>query len=106
MSGTDSVSIFTEGTFEEQVRSLAPSTAFLNCELFKIQELVDYVVRNRTEDERTSAIRSFQGALKSKDGNPLEEDKEKRKFIFSKVLAEVKGLGDGSEKGNFRHSNL
>jgi translation initiation factor 3 subunit M len=81
-SVTDSVSVFAEGTFEEQ-----------------IQELVNYVVRNRSEEERASFIRPFQDALKTEEGKkPIEEDEVRRKKIFSMVLTEVKGLGEGSEK--------
>ncbi|KAF8165632.1 hypothetical protein B0H34DRAFT_671432 [Crassisporium funariophilum] len=81
-SATDSVSIFAEGTFEEQ-----------------ILELVAYIVRNRSEEERASFTGPFQNALKSGEGRkPIEEDENRRKLILSKVLADVKGLGDGSDK--------
>ncbi|KAF7355712.1 Eukaryotic translation initiation factor 3 subunit M [Mycena sanguinolenta] len=84
----DSVAIFAEGTFEEQ-----------------IQELVNYIVRNRSEEERTAFIRPFQDALKTEPGKkPLDEDDGRRRKIFSMVVVEVKTLGDGSEKG--RLSNL
>ncbi|KAJ7223935.1 hypothetical protein C8J57DRAFT_232237 [Mycena rebaudengoi] len=79
---SDSVAIFAEGTFEEQ-----------------IQELVNYVVRNRSEEERTAFIRPFQEALKTDAGKkPLEEDDDRRRKILSMVLVDVKTLGDGSEK--------
>ncbi|KAF8806297.1 PCI-domain-containing protein [Phlegmacium glaucopus] len=78
----DSVSIFAEGTFEEQ-----------------ILELVAYIVRNRSEDERNTFVAPFQNALKSAEGKkPIEEDENRRKLIISKVLADVKGLGEGSDK--------
>ncbi|KAJ7167617.1 hypothetical protein C8R46DRAFT_1093603 [Mycena filopes] len=78
----DSVAIFAEGTFEEQ-----------------IQELVNYIVRNRSEEERTAFIRPFQDVLKTESGKkPLEEDDERRRKIFSMVVVDVKTLGDGSEK--------
>ncbi|RDB19879.1 Eukaryotic translation initiation factor 3 subunit M [Hypsizygus marmoreus] len=82
MTGTDSVSVFAEGTFEEQ-----------------IQELVNYIVRNRSEEERAAFIRPFQDALKTEEGQKtLEEDADRRKRIFSMALVEVKGLGDGSDR--------
>ncbi|KAJ6515439.1 PCI domain-containing protein [Mycena sanguinolenta] len=78
----DSVAIFAEGTFEEQ-----------------IQELVNYVVRNRSEEERTAFIRPFQDALKTEPGKkPLDENEDRRRKVFSMVVVEVKTLGDGSEK--------
>ncbi|KAG6910774.1 hypothetical protein DXG01_007661 [Tephrocybe rancida] len=82
MAVTDSVSVFAEGTFEEQ-----------------IQELVNYIVRNRSEDERAAFIRPFQDALKTPEGKkPLEEDVERKRNLFQMVAVEVKSLGDGSEK--------
>jgi translation initiation factor 3 subunit M len=82
MSSTDSVSVFAEGTFEEQ-----------------IQELVNYVVRNKSEEDRAAFIKPFQDALKTVENQKLlEEDVDRQKKIFLMVLREVKGLGDGSEK--------
>ncbi|KAF9481875.1 PCI domain-containing protein [Pholiota conissans] len=79
---TDSVSIFAEGTFEEQ-----------------IFELLSYIGRNRSEDERASFVSPFQNALKSGEGKkPLDEDEPRRKLILSKLLQEVRGLGDGTDK--------
>jgi hypothetical protein len=68
---------------------------------------VNYIVRNRSEDERASFIRPFQEAFKTADGDKsVEEDEERRKAVFSMVLTEVGGLGDGSEKGQLlTHSN-
>lgn len=70
----------------------------------QIQELVNYVVRNRSEEDRAAFIKPFQDALKTGEGQkPLEEDIDRRKKIFLMVLNQVKGLGDGSEKGAVRH---
>ncbi|KIK67678.1 hypothetical protein GYMLUDRAFT_36413 [Collybiopsis luxurians FD-317 M1] len=77
MSLTDSVSVFAEGTFEEQV-----------------QELVTYILRNLPEDQRPAAIRPFQDAIASAD---VQNDDGKRK-IFTSVLSQINGLGDGQEK--------
>ncbi|KAK7470302.1 hypothetical protein VKT23_001733 [Stygiomarasmius scandens] len=82
MSATDSVSVFAEGTFEEQ-----------------IQELVNYIIRTRPEEERIAFIHPFQDAMKIGEGQkPMEEDQERKKKVFAMVLSEVKGLGDGNEK--------
>ncbi|KAF8204770.1 PCI domain-containing protein [Pholiota molesta] len=79
---TDSVSIFAEGTFEEQ-----------------IFELLSYIGRNRSEDERASFVAPFQNALKPGEGKkPLDEDEPRRKLILSKLLQEVRGLGDGTDR--------
>ncbi|KAK0206856.1 PCI domain-containing protein [Desarmillaria ectypa] len=81
MAVTDSISVFAEGTFEEQ-----------------IQELVFYLVRNQDE-ERSVLVRPFQDAFKTENKQkPLAEDTERRQNIFAMVVAEVKGLGDGSDK--------
>lgn len=67
--------------------------------LSQIQELVNYIVRHRSEEERSAFIRPFQDALKTEGKKPIEEDEERRKRIFSMALVEVKGLGDGSDRG-------
>ncbi|KAJ4479179.1 hypothetical protein J3R30DRAFT_3475092 [Lentinula aciculospora] len=82
MSVTDSVSVFAEGTFEEQV-----------------QELVNYLVRNQPDEERAASIRPFQEALSTVEGQkPLSEDEERRRKIFVKILSAIKGLGHGQER--------
>lgn len=61
---------------------------------------MNYIVRNRSEEERGSFIRPFQDVLKTEEGKkPIEEDEERRKTILAMVLSEVKGLGEGTEKG-------
>ncbi|KAJ8086989.1 hypothetical protein PM082_005814 [Marasmius tenuissimus] len=82
MAVADSVSVFAEGTFEEQ-----------------IQELVNYIVRNRPEEERATFIRPFQDALKTEGGQKrIDEDEDRRRKTISMVISEVKGVGDGNEK--------
>ncbi|EDR12258.1 uncharacterized protein LACBIDRAFT_311474 [Laccaria bicolor S238N-H82] len=82
VTSTDSISIFAEGTYEEQ-----------------ILELSTYLVRNRPEEERLAFTSPLRDAFRSKEGNSLiEVDEARRKLIFSKVFDEVKGLGDGNEK--------
>jgi translation initiation factor 3 subunit M len=67
---------------------------------FQIQELVTYLVRPRTEDERGAFIRPFQDALKTPEGaKPLDEDANRRRKIVLMVIDEVKEVGEGTEKG-------
>ncbi|KXN92352.1 Eukaryotic translation initiation factor 3 subunit M [Leucoagaricus sp. SymC.cos] len=78
----DSVAIFNEGTFEEQ-----------------ILELVEFVARSRPEDERGTYIASFKGDLKiEEDQKPLEEDTSRKRAVFVKLLGEIKQLGEGNDK--------
>ncbi len=58
-----------------------------------------YIVRNQDE-ERSVLLRPFQDAFKTEnEKKSLAEDPERRQNIFAMVMAEVKGLGDGSDKG-------
>ncbi|KAK7696295.1 hypothetical protein QCA50_000949 [Cerrena zonata] len=82
MSATDAVSVFAEGTFEEQ-----------------ILELVNYLALSLPEDQRPPYVQPFQDTLTTPEGQkPLEDDVERRKKILVTVLGEVKGLGEGSER--------
>ncbi|KDQ08890.1 hypothetical protein BOTBODRAFT_59098 [Botryobasidium botryosum FD-172 SS1] len=82
MASTDSISIFTEGTFEEQ-----------------IQELVNYLARGLSEEARVAFIRPFQDVLITREGDrPFAEDADRRRKVIMKVLGEVKGLGEGNER--------
>jgi translation initiation factor 3 subunit M len=64
-------------------------------------EELSYIMRNRSDEERSAFIMPFQNALKPGEGKkPIEEDEQRRKLILSKLMQEVKGLGDGSDKGN------
>ncbi|KAG7097359.1 hypothetical protein E1B28_004710 [Marasmius oreades] len=82
---SDSVSVFAEGTYEEQ-----------------IQELVNYIVRSQPEEERAASILPFQKALKTDESQkPIDQDDKRRKKILSMVLTELaalKGFGDGTDK--------
>ena len=61
---------------------------------------MNYIVRNQSDDERAAFIRPFQDVLKIGEGQqPLEQDEERQKKIFAMVITEVKGFGDGNEKG-------
>ncbi|KAL6309844.1 PCI-domain-containing protein [Sparassis latifolia] len=82
MPATDSVSVFTEGTFSEQIR-----------------ELVVYLARGHPEEERASYIQPFQDVLTVADNEkPIEEDEDRRRKVLTMVVSEVKGLGDGTDK--------
>ena len=66
----------------------------------QIQELVNFLVRNHSDEERTSFIRPFSEALKTEEGNKsLSEDDDRKREIFSHLVPEVKTLGEGTEKG-------
>jgi hypothetical protein len=102
MPVANSVSIFAEGTFEEQVRNIPYKFSWLIMKVLQIQELVNYLVRHRSEEERAAFIRPFQDVLKKEEGRkPIEEDEKRRRKIFAMVLTEVKGLGEGSDKGEY-----
>ena len=61
-----------------------------------------YVVRHQSDEDRAAFIKPFQDALKTDEGQKLlEDDINRRRKIFLMVLREVKGLGDGSEKGAY-----
>ena len=69
-------------------------------EPMKVQELVDYVVRGRSDEERQAVIRSFAEAIKADESKkPFGEDYDRRRHVFTQLLSEVKGLGDGTDKG-------
>jgi translation initiation factor 3 subunit M len=64
-------------------------------------------VRNRPEEERAPFIAPFQNAFKSGEGRkPIKEDESRRKLVLSKLIQEVKGLGDGSDKGTLATHGL
>lgn len=61
---------------------------------------MNYIVRNQSDEERVAFIRPFQDVLKTGEGQkPLEEDEGRRKKIFAMAIQEVRGFGDGNEKG-------
>ncbi|CCM00434.1 uncharacterized protein FIBRA_02466 [Fibroporia radiculosa] len=82
MVATDAVSVFTEGTFSEQIR-----------------ELVDYLARSQPEEAQPAYVQPFAEILETTEGQvAIEEDQSRREKVFIMVLDEVKGLGEGSEK--------
>lgn len=90
MASADSVSVFAEGTFEEQV-----------------QELVDYATRSSPEDERATVLRLFQDIAKPAEGaKPNERDQERKRNALIFVLDQTTSLGDGSEQEIEGYFNL
>ncbi|KAI0685026.1 hypothetical protein BC835DRAFT_1291328 [Cytidiella melzeri] len=82
MPATDLVSVFAEGTFEEQIR-----------------ELVNYLAEGLSDEEKASFIQPFADALVTSEGQKsFDEDEGRRKAVVVKVLGEVKGLGHGSNR--------
>lgn len=97
MFSTDSVSVFAEGTFEEQVYKAYP-TLFKYTHLFsQTQELVEYATRSLPEDERASSLQSFKDIVKDKG----EEDisLEKKREVLEFVLANTTSIGEGTQQG-------
>ncbi|KAG8968542.1 hypothetical protein FRC03_006942 [Tulasnella sp. 419] len=82
MAKADSTTVFTEGTFEEQ-----------------IQELVNYLARGLGEEARVSFIKPFQEIITTQDdGTPISEDEERKRKVITLVLSEVKTLGEGNDR--------
>ncbi|KAI6024521.1 hypothetical protein EDC04DRAFT_2724058 [Pisolithus marmoratus] len=79
---TDSVSVFAEGTFEEQ-----------------IQELVEYTVRGRPDDERASVLQTLKNIVGVEgEEKPAEIDIDHRRSALQLVLDNTKGVGQGTEQ--------
>jgi translation initiation factor 3 subunit M len=88
MATTDSVSVFAEGTFEDQIR-----------------ELVDYLARGLSEDDHQKSfgqILELVNTVPPLEGETPEEppaiSTENQVKVLSLLIPEVKGLGEGSEK--------
>jgi translation initiation factor 3 subunit M len=106
MLKSDSVSLFAEGTFEEQVRGYNALVFTGNnndsSQIIKrkIQELVNYLTRGLSDEARAAFIKPFQEVLITRGSQkPLEEDSDRRRQTIIMVLAEVKNLGQGSDRG-------
>jgi translation initiation factor 3 subunit M len=68
--------------------------------LIQIRELVDYLARGLTEEARIAFIKPFSESLVIKEGEKQsDQDADRRRRIVDLVLAEVKNLGQGSERG-------
>jgi len=113
MATTDSVSVFAEGTFEDQVRVFFSSLSLFTRGLtsdpglrLQIRELVDYLARGLSDDDRQKSFGQVLELVKAEQ--PPEDEtpqappaisQEAQVKVFSLLIPEVKGLGDGSEKG-------
>jgi translation initiation factor 3 subunit M len=61
---------------------------------------VNYLAQSRSEDERAGLLQQFEETLATAEGQkPFEEDEERRRSVVGEVLAQVKDLGQGSERG-------
>ncbi|KZP00225.1 PCI-domain-containing protein [Calocera viscosa TUFC12733] len=90
MASGDSIIIFSEGTFQEQ-----------------IQELVNYLARGLSQDDRITYIKPYQDVLITPaGGRPIAEDEERRQKTVEMVVAGVKGLGEGNEREQEGFFNL
>lgn len=66
----------------------------------QIQELVDYLARGRSDEERIAYIKPFVEALMPKEGRkPFDEDEARRRGVLEMVLSRVQNMGDGTERG-------
>lgn len=76
----------------------------------QITELAAYIAQSRPEPERAPYVQSIEQKLAIEEGQtPLSEDIERRREVFSAVFGDVKGLGEGTERGaaqNFHHRTL
>jgi translation initiation factor 3 subunit M len=63
-------------------------------------ELARYVSQGRPEPERAPYVQSIQQRLAVQEGQaPLSDDIARRREVFSVVLGNLKGLGEGTERG-------
>lgn len=101
MSVADSISVFAEGTFEEQVSFLWYSCNETTLPFtWKILELVTYIAKSRPESAREAFRQPYDDTLKTEEGQkPLEEDLERRRHVFGKVVDAIDGLGEGPDRG-------
>ncbi|KAI0029925.1 hypothetical protein K488DRAFT_55321 [Vararia minispora EC-137] len=82
MAPTDSVSIFAEGTFEEQ-----------------IVEFAEYISRSLPEQDRAAYIEAAQQRVASQESQPpLSGDTDRKQEVLTWVLSEMKGLGEGTDR--------
>jgi hypothetical protein len=76
----------------------------------QITELAGYIAQSRPEPERAPYVQSIEQKIAVEEGQtPLSEDIERRREVFSAVFGDVKGLGEGTERGaaqNFHHRTL
>jgi translation initiation factor 3 subunit M len=73
----------------------------------QITELAGYIAQSRPEPERAPYVQAIEKKLAVEEGQTsLSEDIERRREVFSAIFGDVKGLGDGTERGaahSFHH---
>ena len=100
MTKTDAVAIFAEGTFEDQVRAILAVHCSLIQDVLQIAELAGYISLSRPEPERAPYVQSIREKLAEEEGQtPLSEDISRRREVFTIVFGDVKGLGEGTDRG-------
>ena len=65
----------------------------------KIIELAEYISRSLPEADRAAYVQAAQERVGGE--TPLEQDETRKKDVVGWVVGEVKGLGEGSERGAF-----
>ena len=72
----------------------------------QITELAGYIAQSRPEPERAPYVQSIQKKLEVEEGEtPLSEDVERRREVFSDVFEDIKGLGEGTERGAVQNTS-
>lgn len=74
--------------------------------VFQVRELVDYLARGHSDDDRQKSFGQIIDLVKTEpppEGETSEEpptiSKANQAKVLSLLVSEVKGLGEGSEKG-------
>ena len=65
----------------------------------KIVELAEYISRSLPEADRAAYVQAAQERVGGE--TPLDQDEGRKKDVVGWVVGEVKGLGEGSERGAF-----
>lgn len=66
----------------------------------QVRDLVTYIARGLAEDARPPYFKPFQEAIEGIDAaTPSPELEERKRKALTLVLAAVKGLGEGSDRG-------
>lgn len=61
---------------------------------------MEYLTQGQSDEEKAAYIQPFINALAIPEGQkPFAEDAARRKQVITLVLKEVKGLGEGTERG-------
>lgn len=68
--------------------------------------MVNYLAQGLSEEERSVYAQPFVDLLSSPEGQKsIEEDDGRKKQVIALVLKQVRGVGEGTEKGT-SHSSL